>query len=84
MHHAWWQLLLAFVSGWCDKLNEMNVISTTVEYKGMPVKVENGKIFLRAFGTTIYNHSMHWSWMEVKASNLKDELRQLLKEKGLI
>ena len=50
----------------------------------MPVKVENGKIFLRAFGTTIYNHSMHWSWMEVKASDLKPELRNLLNEKGLI
>ena len=63
----------------------MNVISTVIEYKGMPVKVEkSGKIFLRAFGTTIYNHSMHWSWIEVKASDLKDELRQLLKEKGLI
>ena len=62
----------------------MNVISTTVEYKGMLVKVENGKIFLRVFGTTIYNHSMHWSWMGVKASDLKDELHQLLKEKGLI
>ena len=60
----------------------MNVISTTVEYKGMPVKVENGKIFLRAFGTTIYNHSMHWSW--ISKSDLKAELRQLLKEKGLI
>ena len=66
------------------KLNDMNVISTTVEYKGMPVKVENGKIFLRAFGTTIYNHSMHWSWMEVKANDLKPELKDLLKEKGLI
>lgn len=39
----------------------MNVISTTIEYKGTPVKIENGKIFLPSFGTTIYNHSMHWS-----------------------
>ena len=62
----------------------MNVISTTIEYKGIPVKVENGKIFLRAFGTTIYNKSMHWSWIEVKASDLKPELRSLLKEKRLI
>jgi hypothetical protein len=57
----------------------MNVISTTVEYKGMPVKVENGKIFLMAFGTTIDNHSMHWSWMEIKASDVKSELRELIK-----
>ena len=62
----------------------MNVISTTLEYKGWPVKIENGKIFLRAFGTTINNHSMHYSWVEVKASDLKPELKNLLKEKGLI
>ncbi len=62
----------------------MNTISTTVEYNGIFVKVEGGKVFLRAFGTTIYNHSMHWSWMEVKESDLKPELRKLLKEKGLI
>ena len=62
----------------------MNVISTTLEYKGSPVKIENGKVFLRAFGTTINNHSMHYSWMEVKVSNLKTELKDLLKEKGLI
>lgn len=62
----------------------METISTTVEYKGMPVKIENGKIFLRAFGTTINNHSMHWSWIDVKASDLKPELRELLKQKGLI
>jgi hypothetical protein len=61
----------------------MNVISTTVEYKGMPVKVENGKIFLRAFGTTIYNHSMHWSWMEVKASDLKAETKTTIKRKRI-
>ena len=62
----------------------MKIISISLEYKGLPVKVENGKIFLRAFGTTIYNHSMHWSWMEVKASDLKDDLRNELKGKGLI
>ncbi len=62
----------------------MNVISTTVEHKEMTVKIENGKIFLRAFGTTIYNHSMHWSWMEVKTSDLKSELRSLLKENKLL
>ena len=86
INHVPWlaYLLYTLLAIWCGKLNEMNVISTTVEYKGMPVKVENGKIFLRAFGTTIYNHSMHWSWMEVKASDLKSELRELLKEKGLI
>ena len=58
----------------------MNIISTKLEYKGVPVKVENGKVFLRAFGTTIHNHSMHWSWVEVKEMDLKSDLRKLLKE----
>ena len=55
----------------------MNVISTTLEYKGWPVKIENGKIFLRAFGTTINNHSMHYSWVEVKASDFKTRTKKL-------
>jgi len=62
----------------------MNIISTTVEYKGVPVRIEGGKIFLRAFGTTINNRSMHWSWIEIKESDLNPELKQLLKQKALI
>ena len=60
----------------------MKTISTIVEYNGVNVKVENGKVFLRAFGTTAINQSMHWSWMEVPISKLKKELRDLLEEKG--
>lgn len=62
----------------------MNVISTTIDYNGVPVKIENGKVFLRGFGTTIHNHSMHWSWIEVEFDKLKPELKELLKEKNLI
>jgi hypothetical protein len=62
----------------------MNVISTTIEYKGWPIKIEDGKIFLRSFGTTIYNHLMHWDWMEVKPENLTKELKNYLKENKLI
>lgn len=62
----------------------MNIISTTIEFKGIPVKIEDGKVFLQAFGTTINNHSMHWSWIEVPIKSLKPELCELLKEKGLI
>ena len=62
----------------------MKVISTTVEYKGYPVKAENGRVFLKCFGTTIHNHLMHWSWVEVSTNNLKPELYKLLKEKRLL
>jgi predicted heme/steroid binding protein len=63
---------------------ENDIISMTIQYKGWPIKIENGKIYLRAFGTTIYDHSMHWSWMEVKVEDLKDEMRNYLKGRKLI
>jgi hypothetical protein len=63
---------------------EQDVISITIQYKGWPIKLEDGKIFMRAFGTTIYNHSMHWNWMEVKTEDLTKELRNYLKERRLI
>lgn len=62
----------------------MNVISITIEYKGIPIKIEDGKIFLRSFGTTILDHSMHWSWMEIKIDDLKPDLKKLLKSQNLI
>ena len=61
-----------------------DIISMTVEYKGWPVKIENGKIFLRSFGTTYYDHSMHWDWMEIKEEDLHKELKTYLKERELI
>jgi len=62
----------------------MKVISTTVEYKGNPVKVEDGKVYLRQFGTTIYNKSMHYSWVEVPKEKLNSELVKLLQSQSLI
>lgn len=62
----------------------MNITSTTIEYNGVNVKIENKKVFIRAFGTTVFNQSMHWSWIEVPTDKLKKELRDLLKEKCLI
>mgnify|MGYP000962659071 CR=1 FL=1 len=62
----------------------MNVISVIVEYKGTPIKIEGGRIFVRAFGTTISNKSMHWSWIEVSAKDLQSEVITWLKEKRLI
>ena len=62
----------------------MNVISTTIEWGGHPVKIERGKVYLRAFGTTMYNHSMHYSWLEVPLDKLNSELRKHLKSNNLI
>lgn len=62
----------------------MNITSTTIEYNGVNVKIENKKVFIRAFGTTVFNQSMHWSWVEVPIDKLKKELRDTLEKKGLI
>lgn len=62
----------------------MQTISTTVEFNGAVIKVENGRVFARAFGTTIYNHSPHWSWLEIDKDGLKSDLKRELVERGLI
>ena len=62
----------------------MNVISTTINYKGTPIKVENGKVFARAFGTTINNRSRHWTWQEIKQEAMKRDFKDYLKENELI
>lgn len=62
----------------------MNITSTTIEYNGVNVKIENKKVFIRAFGTTVFNQSMHWSWVEVPIDKLKKELRDTLEKKGII
>ena len=63
----------------------MNVISTTINYKGSSIKVEDGKVFARAFGTTIYRQNTpHWSWQEIKTGNMKTEFKDYLEKNNLI
>jgi hypothetical protein len=62
----------------------MTTISTTFSYNGTQIKVEDGRVFALGFGTTIYNHSMHHSWIEINKSKLNSELKTELKERGLI
>ena len=63
----------------------MNIISTTVEYKGTPVKIENGRVFLRSFGTTIHKQNIpHWSWTKIEEDNMKEEFKQFLKDNNLL
>lgn len=63
----------------------MNVISTTVEYKGTPIKIESGRVFARAFGTTIYRQNTPgWSWQEIPVDKMKDDFKSFLKENNLI
>lgn len=62
----------------------MEVLSIKINYRGFPIKIEGGKVFGRAFGTTINNHSMHWSWMELKRENWKKEFKEFLDGTGLL
>lgn len=62
----------------------MKVIETTIDFEGYPIKIRNEKVFLPSFGTTITNHSMHWSYIEVPNEKLSDKLKKLLKENNLI
>ncbi|QQO97009.1 hypothetical protein Nekkels1_10 [Cellulophaga phage Nekkels_1] len=62
----------------------MNLISTTINYSGTPIKIENGKVFARAFGSTINNHSMHWTWQEIPQDNMKRDFKKYLEENNLI
>ena len=62
----------------------VNVISTIIEYEGYPIKISDGKVFLPQFGTTIYNHNPHWSYIEVPVEKIKPELRKYLQSEGLV
>ena len=62
----------------------MNVISTIINYKETPIKVENGKVFARVFGTTIDNRSRYWTWQEIKQEGMKIDFKNHLKENNLI
>ena len=42
------------------------------------------EVSLLAFGTTINNHSMHYSWVVVPVNKLSDELIKFLKSEGLL
>lgn len=62
----------------------MDIISTTINYKGAPVKIENGKVYGYAFGTTIYNKKMHYSWCEIPLDKINPDLLKHLKENNLL
>ena len=65
-------------------MNNTIVKSITVDYKGTPVTIKNGKVYVYKFGTTIYNQSMHYSLVEMPQDNMKDEFKQFLKSNNLI
>lgn len=63
----------------------MDVLSTTVSYNGSPIKIEGGKVFARAFGTTIHRQNTPgWSWQEIPVDKMKNEFKEFLQNNDLI
>jgi hypothetical protein len=61
-------------------MKEGNVIEVTIQHEGYPIKIRSGKVFAPAFGTTYYNHSMHWSWIEVPVEKLSHSVYEKIKQ----
>jgi hypothetical protein len=62
----------------------MKIVEQTFEHKGNIFKAANGKIYCQVFGTTIDNHSMHYSWFEVKEGLMTEGFKKMLKENKLL
>lgn len=58
----------------------MKITSIVFNHGVSSIKLENGKVFLRAFGTTMNNQKMHYSWQEVKIQDLKPDVQKALKK----
>ena len=59
------------------------IISQTIEYEDSVFKIEKGVAYTYFFGTTITNHSMHWSWGEVTPKK-ESTLEKFLSKYGYI
>ncbi|MFA5207476.1 MAG: hypothetical protein WC428_02350 [Candidatus Paceibacterota bacterium] len=62
----------------------MNILEQIFEHKGIVFKASGNKIYCQVFGTTIDNHSMHYSWLEVRQELMTKEFKEMLKENKLI
>jgi hypothetical protein len=62
----------------------MIILEQIFEHKGIIFKASNGKIYCQVFGTTIDNHSMHYSWSEIKKELMTEEFKKMLKENNFI
>jgi predicted heme/steroid binding protein len=62
----------------------MKIVEQIFEHKGILFKASDGRIYCQVFGTTIYDHSMHYSWSEVKKEIMTEEFKKMLKENKII
>ena len=61
----------------------MGVLSTTIEFKGSLIKVENSKVYMQIMGRYFGRKSSYIgiSWKEIVPS---EELKELLIKEGLV
>ena len=62
----------------------VKIIEQVIEYEGHAIHIRDGKVFVWAFGTTIYNHSMHPHLVELPPENMTDKFKKYLKDNNLI
>jgi len=62
----------------------MEIIGKIFTHNGIKFKSLNDRIYCEVFGTTIDNHSMHYSWSEVKKELMTENFKKLLKENNIL
>ena len=64
---------------------DFKISSINIVHRGSNIKIQNNKVFIEVFGTTIYNQKTpHYNWMEVKEDNMKPDFKQFLTDNNLI
>jgi hypothetical protein len=62
----------------------MKIVEQIFEHKGIIFKANDDKIYCQGFGTTIDNHSMHYTWIELKQEHMTESFKKMLKENKLL
>ena len=63
---------------------EPKILELTIDYKGFSIKIVGGRVYAQAFGTTIYDHSMHYSWVEIKQKDMSEKFKRFLINNNLL
>jgi hypothetical protein len=62
----------------------MKILEKIFEHEGIIFKITNDRIYCQVFGTTIDDHSMHYSWSEIKKEIMTESFKELLKQNNLL
>lgn len=62
----------------------VKILEQVIDYEGHAIHIRDGRVFVWAFGTTIYNHSMHYSLVELPPEKWADKFKKYLQDNKLI